>query len=60
MKAYVGTTGAVFGALTVAHVWRVLEEGPQLARDPVFLIVTVLAAFLCLWACYLLRFPSRT
>jgi len=59
MKAYVMTTGAVFGLLAVVHVWRALEEGPHLARDPWFVIITALAASLCLWACWLLRPGSR-
>ena len=54
LKAYVITTGAVFGLLTAVHVWRVLEEGPRLAKDPVYLLITVAAAALCLWACRLL------
>ncbi|HZF12158.1 MAG TPA: hypothetical protein VFE33_25505 [Thermoanaerobaculia bacterium] len=50
MKAYVMTTGTVFGLIVVAHVWRVLEEGPRLATQPGFLLLTVAAAALCLWA----------
>jgi dolichyl-phosphate-mannose--protein O-mannosyl transferase len=55
MKAYVMTTGAVFGLITLAHVLRVVEEGPRLARDPFFVILTVLAAALWLWAWRVLR-----
>jgi hypothetical protein len=55
MKAYVMTTGAVFGLITLAHVLRVVEEGPRLARDPFFVILTVLAAALSLWAWRVLR-----
>lgn len=54
MKAYVMTTGAVFGLLTVAHVWRMLEEGLHLARDPFFVLITLAAAAFCLWASRLL------
>jgi hypothetical protein len=36
MRPYVITTGTVFGLLVVAHVWRVVEEGPGLAREPWF------------------------
>jgi hypothetical protein len=53
MKAYVVTTGTVFGLLTAAHVWRALAEGPHLATDPFFVLITVAAAALCLWACRL-------
>jgi len=57
MKAYVITTGAVFGLLTLAHVWRVLAEDPHLATDPLFVLITVAAAALCLWAWRLLSTP---
>ena len=33
MKAYVMTTGAIFGLLVVAHIWRVIAERPGLAKD---------------------------
>ena len=55
MKAYVTTTGAVFGLLTAAHVWRVLAEGTHLAKDPFYVLITVATAAFCLWACLLLR-----
>lgn len=54
MKAYVMITGAVFGLLTLAHIWRVIEEEPHLATDPWYVLITVAAATLCLWACRLL------
>lgn len=60
MKAYVITTGALFGLLTVAHIWRVFAEGPHLATDPFFVLITVAAAAFCLWACHLLRLSSRS
>ena len=55
MKAYVMTTGVVFGLITLAHLLRVVEEGPHLARDPFFVVLTVLAAALSLWAWRVLR-----
>jgi hypothetical protein len=55
MKAYVITTGSVFGLLVLAHVWRVIEEGPHLARDPSYVMITAASAALCLWAWRLLR-----
>ena len=60
MKCYLITTGTVFGLITVAHVWRALAEGPHLATDPVFLLLTVASAGLCVWACRLLRLNSRS
>ena len=59
MKAYLIITAAVFGLLTVLHVWRIFAEGTHLARDPGFLLITVTAAGLCLWACHLLRRALR-
>jgi len=60
MKAYVITTGAVFGLLTLAHAWRVIAEDPHLATDPWFVLITLAAAALCLWAWRLLRLSSRS
>jgi len=60
MKAYVITTGAVFGLLTLAHIWRVLAEDAHLARDPFFVLITVIAAMLCLWAWRVFRRLSRS
>lgn len=54
MKAYVMTTGTVFGLLTLAHLLRIAEEGPRLARDPWYVLVTVVAGVLCFWAWRLL------
>jgi hypothetical protein len=55
VKLYLIITGTAFGLLAAVHVWRVLEEGSQLARDPWFVAITALAAALCLWAVRLLR-----
>lgn len=60
MKAYVMTTGAVFGSLTLAHLLRIIVEGAQLARDPWYVLITVAAAALCLWAWRLLQLPTRS
>ena len=50
MKAYVIATGVVFALLTLAHIWRAIDEGPHLAMNPWFILVTVAPAVLCLWA----------
>jgi hypothetical protein len=60
MKAYVITTGAVFGLLALAHVARVFEEGPQLMTSVPWVLITVAAAGLCLWACRLLWRSSHS
>ena len=59
MKAYIMTTGSVFGLIVLAHVWRVVEEGPQLATDPFYILLTAAAAALCVWAWRLLRLAPR-
>ena len=59
MKAYVMTTGAVFGLITVAHIMRFVTEGSRLASEPVFILLTLLSAALCVWAWQVLRRLSR-
>jgi hypothetical protein len=59
MKAYVVTTGTVFGLLTLAHIARIFAEGLHLA-NPWFVLITVAAAALCMWACRLLAVSSRS
>jgi len=55
MKAYVITSGSVFGLLTAAHIVRVVLEGARVARDPFFVGITLLAAVLTFWAWRVLR-----
>ena len=60
MKAYIMTTGAVFGLLTLVHVWRMIAEGPSVAKDPWYALITIIAAALCIWALRLLRPSMRS
>jgi hypothetical protein len=60
MKAYIITSGSVFGLLTVAHILRVFAEGLRLVTDPLFILITIAAAALGLWAWRLLRGSSRS
>lgn len=60
MKAYIATTGTVFGLITLAHLWRVISESAALARDPWFILLTLVTAGLCIWAFRLLRPVSKT
>ncbi|MBU6399698.1 MAG: hypothetical protein KGS61_05220 [Verrucomicrobia bacterium] len=55
MKAYIVTTGILFGLVVLMHVLRMLLENHRLATDPLFLFLTVLAAGLCGWAWRLFR-----
>ena len=59
MKAYVTTTGAIFGLLALAHIWRAIEEGPALLKDPWWVLITLAAAALSIWAWRLLRSAPR-
>lgn len=60
MKAYLIITGIIFGLITALHIWRMIAEGPQTAKDPFFIFLTLLAAGLCIWACRLLKTSSRS
>ena len=60
MKMYLIISGAIFGLITLAHIWRAVAEGPNLATDPSFIFLTLAAASLCLWAVRLLRRLPRS
>jgi hypothetical protein len=60
VKAYVITTGAIFGLIVVAHVWRIVVEGPALAKDPTYILLTVAAGALCFWSWRVLKDLPRT
>jgi hypothetical protein len=55
MKAYLVTTALIFALLTLAHIWRGIVEGPQLAAQLWFILITLASAALCIWAVQLLR-----
>jgi Na+/proline symporter len=58
MRTYVMLTGTIFGLLVVAHIWRMFAESASLATDPWYIVITLAAASLCVWALRLLRRPS--
>jgi hypothetical protein len=60
MRTYVMTTGIIFGLLAVAHAWRVVAEGRHLAADPFYVLITVAAAALSVWAWRLVRLSARS
>jgi hypothetical protein len=60
MKAYLITTGAVFGVITLAHICRIIEEWPHLATEPWYLLLTIATAVLGIWAWRLLRLSPRS
>lgn len=50
MKAYLVTTGSLFGLITIVHIWRMMVESGVATRDPWVVGMTVLSAALCAWA----------
>jgi hypothetical protein len=59
MKAFLVTSGTIFGLITVAHIARAIVEGPSIATDPFFILLTLLAAGVSAWAWRLLWTMSR-
>ncbi len=63
MKAYLITTGSLFGLLAVAHLLRTFAEWSRLTTDPWFLLegpgIGLIGAAICFWACRLLRLSPR-
>jgi hypothetical protein len=59
MKAYVITTGVIFGLLTLAHVLRILGEDASLVMDPFYMAITAASAALCVWSLFVLRRIGR-
>ena len=58
MKAYVITTGVVFALITLAHILRIIAEGPRLLTEPLWVLLTLATAGLSLWAWRLLRLSN--
>ena len=58
MKAYVITTGVVFALITLAHILRIIAEGPRLLTEPLWVLLTLATAGLSLWAWRLLRLTN--
>jgi hypothetical protein len=59
MKTYIVTTGLLFCLITVAHIARIVAER-HLARDPWYLLLTIAAAVLAIWAWRLVRASAGT
>jgi hypothetical protein len=58
MRAYIITSGAIFGLVTLAHILRAIVEGSHVATSPGFIVLTLLSAALCIWAITTLRRPA--
>jgi hypothetical protein len=59
MKAYIITSAAIFGLITVAHLLRIMMEGARLFSEPVYILLTLASAALSLWGWYVLRQANR-
>jgi hypothetical protein len=60
MRTYVGVTGLLFLLIAITHIVRAfLEQG--LVHDPGFIVLTIMAVLVAIWAGSLLRkqSPSR-
>jgi hypothetical protein len=59
MKAYLVTTGTIFGLIAIMHLARAIDEFPAFTTDPVYFLgmagLGVVAASLSGWAWRLLR-----
>jgi hypothetical protein len=49
MRAYVLTSGSIFGLIVLAHVWRIFLE-PHVVREPLWVLITLAAVGLTVWA----------
>jgi hypothetical protein len=58
MKAYVMVTGALFGLLTVVHIWRFIVER-SVGSDAFFISVTLISTALAVWAARLVARAPR-
>lgn len=58
MKAYIITSGAIFALITIAHIAHIAIE-THVLREPFFLLLTLLAAALSIWAFVVLRRVSN-
>jgi hypothetical protein len=59
VRSFVVAAGTVFGLIAIAHFLRIAVE-PHLVRDPWFILTTVVAVGLSVWAWALVRRSRRT
>jgi hypothetical protein len=59
MKAFLIASGIIFGLIVMAHIARITVE-PHLLRDPWFIVLTLVAAGLSVWAWVLVLRSGRT
>jgi hypothetical protein len=59
MRVYLILTAILFALVAVMHVWRMIAESASLARDPFFLLLTVICVALSAWAVRLFVVSGR-
>ena len=59
MKSYVIISGSVFGLITLLHIMRVFAEGLRPVKEPLFMLFSIAAAALSLWAWRVLKSMSK-
>ena len=59
MRAYVLTTGLIFTILALAHVARFIAEVAGFLTEPAFLVTTLLAIVMAIWAFWSVRSSRR-
>lgn len=50
MRAYVITSGVIFALLVLAHLARIAIDGPGVLSDVFFVVATLIAGALAVWA----------
>ncbi len=55
MKAYLATSGAVFGLIVLAHIARIAMEGLHVILQPAFAFGTVVALGMSVWSTILFK-----
>ena len=63
MKAYLVTTGSLFGLIALSHLLKAIQEWPLLHTRPAYFLsmagLGLVAAGLSAWACRLLRYKAQ-
>ena len=59
IRAYIGVTGLISALMFAAHVARAWVEGPDILREPIIILTTILSLGLAVWAVVLLSRRPR-
>ena len=55
MRAYLATSGLIFLAVALAHAARLIAEGMGPLQEPIFVVSSLLALAMAVWAASTLR-----